>query len=117
MNPEFDITLTQPPSTNLNTKGKKSTKGVKTSAQRLKIYKEIFEEKQEKNMKKKKDEKKNMELKKRKRQMEIEERHIALEQKKRKLTVLLKNESGKLVNIIQLRIKSPEIKEEEASGI
>lgn len=115
-NPDFDITLVQPPTTNLNTKGRKSMRGVKSNTERLKIFREIFEEKQEKIMKKKeKDEQKNEELAKRKRQIEIEERHVELEQKKRKITVLVKDESGSFVNTSQPRFTSPEIKEEASA--
>lgn len=111
--PECDIKLVQPPSTNLNTKGRKSMSGAKTGTKRLKILKEIFEEEEEKKMKKKeKEDKQNEELDKRKRQIEIEERHVALEQKKRKITVVLKDEKGSFINTKNPRSVSPVIKQE-----
>lgn len=59
--PEFDISTLKPPQTNMNTKGRKTTKGVKSSTQRMKISKEIYEENLEKNTKKKEREEKKSE--------------------------------------------------------
>lgn len=115
-NPEVDIHLLKEPSTNLNRKRKKSKKGVKSGTERLKIYKEIFEEKQKKDIKQKeKDEKQKQELEKKKRQLEIEERHVALEQKKRKITLLFKDDKGSLFTAKDKTLETPEIKEENPS--
>lgn len=107
-NPTIDITSVKPPSTNLNTKGRKSTKGVKSSTERLKIAKELYEEDLQKNIKKKeKEDKKNEENEKKRRQIEIEEMHFSLEQKKRKLTVVVKDENGDLIYNANPKKESP----------
>lgn len=112
-NPKVDITLIKPPSTNMNTKGRKSTKGVKSSTERLKIYKEKFEEAQQKNIKEKeKEDKKQEEYEKKKRMLDLEERHVALEQKKRKITILVKDNHGSLINHKSVTAEMPEIKTE-----
>jgi ABC-type phosphate transport system auxiliary subunit len=112
-NPKIDVSSVKPPSTNLNTKGRKSNKGVKSSTERLKISKEIYEEKLQKNIRKnEKDEKKNEEYERKKRLLEIEERHVALEQKKRKITVLVKDNNGSLIKNKNITVETPEIKTE-----
>jgi vancomycin resistance protein YoaR len=60
-NPEFVSTSVESPATNTNIKRRKSNKGVKSSTERLKIYKEIYEENLEKNIKKKEKDDKKME--------------------------------------------------------
>jgi ABC-type phosphate transport system auxiliary subunit len=112
-NPKIDVSSVKPPSTNLNTKGRKSNKDVKSSTERLKISKEIYEEKLQKNIRKnEKDEKKNEEYERKKRLLEIEERHVALEQKKRKITVLVKDNNGSLIKNKNITVETPEIKTE-----
>lgn len=114
-NPDTKITQLKPPSINLNRKGRKSKKGVKSSTERLKIAKELFEEAQEKEIKKKeKEEKQNEEFEKTKRQLEIEERAVDLELKKRKITIVLKGENEKVYSRSNDVEKQTEIKVESS---
>lgn len=95
--PKIDITSVKPPPINSNTKGRK--RGPKSSTERLKIASELYEESLKKKIQnKEKEDKKKEEYENKKRVLELEERHIALEQKKRKLTVLVKDDNGSLVN-------------------
>lgn len=94
--PVINIEQIKPPSTNLNRKGRHSSKkGVKSGTKRLDIHKEHFEKYQQKEIKnKKKIEKEKVEIEKKRRIIELEERHLALKQKKRKLTFIVKNPDG-----------------------
>lgn len=75
-NREFDITSIKPPATNLNTKGKKAT--IKNSTERLKSFHEIFEKRQEDDLKKKeRQDKKDAEIEKKKKT--IRNRNFALQ--------------------------------------
>lgn len=55
---DIKMDMIKPPSTNTNRKGRKSKTGVKSSTARLAIYREIFEKKQETEIKKEKKKKK-----------------------------------------------------------
>ena len=97
--PEIKLDSLKPPSTNTNRKGRKAKTGVKSSTERLAIYREIFEQKQEKNIKnrekKEKKEKAEEETKRKHQRMEsIKESHLTLSQQKRKITLVMGNADG-----------------------
>lgn len=54
LDPEIKMDLLKPPSININRKGRKAKTGVKSSTDRLAIYREVFEKKQEKEKNRKK---------------------------------------------------------------
>lgn len=91
--PEIKMDELQPPSVNTNRKGRKSKRGVKSNTERLKIASELFEEHQNKEIKKKeKKEKENEEFERKRKELFLEEKEIDLQQKKRKLTMFVRED-------------------------